>query len=99
MSARNVFWVCYDIAEDKRRDRVYRLMRGWGDRLLYSIWRVLLGRKDRVELEASLAPLLHAREDQVILVDLGPSQGRALQCLHTLGRPQAAPPADKPHIF
>ncbi|MGI6496948.1 MAG: CRISPR-associated endonuclease Cas2 [Kiritimatiellia bacterium] len=35
---RRFYLVSYDIPDDKRRARVFKLMRGWGERVQYSVF-------------------------------------------------------------
>jgi CRISPR-associated protein Cas2 len=83
---KRVWLICYDISDDKRRTRIYRVLEGFGLRLQYSVWRCLLDRRGRIELEAALCKHLHHREDQILLIDLGPENGRGQHAIDTLGR-------------
>lgn len=57
--------ISYDIADDKRRDRVARLMEGFGKRVQYSVFECILGYKHLAELRKQLAPLINREEDSV----------------------------------
>jgi CRISPR-associated protein Cas2 len=87
---RTCYIVAYDIAEPKRLRRVHRTMRGYGDPLQYSVFRCVLSPSERVLLLEALTPLLNHREDQVMLVNLGPADGRAHLSIETLGRALAS---------
>ncbi len=83
--------VCYDVADDKRRTKVYKTLRGFGDHLQYSVFRcalspMQLGRL-RTELEAVIAPA----EDQVLMVLLGHAESRKSWRTITIGRAVEAP--------
>lgn len=88
---RSVYLVCYDVSDDRRLRRVFKTMRGWGDHLQYSVFRCELSRRELQELLAALDQEIHHSEDQVLLVDLGPADGRAATCIRALGRPYVAP--------
>jgi len=88
---RTVYLVCYDICDDRRLRQVYKTMRGAGDHLQYSVFRCDLSRRELAELVANLSPLLDHGVDQVLIVDLGPTDGRAGTCIEALGRPYTAP--------
>ena len=96
--ARNIWLVCYDICDDKRRQKVFRALEGFGDRLQHSVWRCVLDRRGRIELEAALAEAIHHREDQILFANLGPEQGRGKQALDSLGQ-DYQPPQDTIMIF
>ncbi len=83
---RQAYVVTYDICEPKRLRRVYRILLGYGDHLQYSVFRCELTDRERVELEGRLGDVIHHREDQVLFVDIGPSDGRARTCIEALGR-------------
>ena len=83
---RNRYIVSYDIADPKRLRRVHRTMRGFGDPLQYSVFRCDLSPTERVLLREALTPLLHQREDQVLLINLGPAEARGAESIEPLGR-------------
>lgn len=84
---RNSYLVCYDISDDKRLRRVFKIMRGWGDHLQFSVFECQLTRMDVARLKAELAEVIHHTEDQVLFVDLGPAEGRGDRVITALGRP------------
>ena len=88
---RNRYIVTYDITQDPRRTAVYRTLRGFGDHLQYSVFRCDLTDRRRVELIASLHDLIDHTTDQVLIIDLGPIDGRASICVSSLGRPYRNP--------
>ncbi|MBM4321458.1 MAG: CRISPR-associated endonuclease Cas2 [Deltaproteobacteria bacterium] len=82
---RTCYLVSYDICDPKRLARVYKAMRGFGDHLQLSVFRCELTPAERVKLEAKIEPLIHHGEDQVLIVDIGPADGRAQQAFAALG--------------
>jgi len=78
--------VSYDISDEKRLRRVHRTMKGYGDPLQYSVFRCDLSASERVLMIEALSKIINHREDQVMLVDLGPADGRAQYSIETLGR-------------
>lgn len=85
------FFVSYDISDDARRAQVYKLLRGYGDHLQFSVFRCDLSERRRIELVAALHELIDHGDDQVLLVDLGPLDGRAETCVSSIGRPYTNP--------
>lgn len=88
---RSRFIVSYDITSDRRRALVYKTLRGFGDHIQYSVFRCDLSPRERIELVAALHPLIDHDEDQILLIDLGPVEGRASQCIASLGRTYGNP--------
>lgn len=85
------FIVSYDISDPKRLRTVFKTMKGWGDHLQLSVFRCDLSPRELADLKRTLADIIDHRADQVLFVDIGPADGRALECFETLGRP--TPPA------
>jgi CRISPR-associated protein Cas2 len=83
---RQTYLVCYDIANDKRLARVAKAMRGFGDRIQYSVFECQFTKTDLVRCRASLSEIIHHREDQVLFVHLGPVEGRGDRVITALGR-------------
>jgi CRISPR-associated protein Cas2 len=88
---RNVYLVCYDVSSDRRVKRVYKVMRGFGDHLQLSVFRCELSARERAEMIAALSQVIDHKVDQVLMVDIGPADGRAGEVFATLGRPYSQP--------
>jgi CRISPR-associated protein Cas2 len=84
---RNRYIVTYDISDDDRRNLVFKTLRGRGDHIQYTVFRCDLSDQERITLIATLHPLIEHKEDQILLIDLGPVDGRAADCVVSLGRP------------
>lgn len=84
---RSTFLVCYDIRDDKRLRRVFKTMRGWGDHLQFSIFECQLTPGNLAELRAELAEIIHHSDDQILFINLGPSEGRGDRVIEALGQP------------
>ena len=82
----HIYLVTYDICDPKRLRKVYRLMRGYGEHLQYSVFLCSLNRSRRTVLESRLEAIMHLREDQVLFVDIGPESSRTRKQLSTLGK-------------
>ncbi len=61
-------------------------MNGFGDPVQYSVFICDLSPKERVLLEEALTELINLKEDRVLIVDLGPADGRGGECFAALGR-------------
>lgn len=64
--------VCYDIRDDKRYRKVFKLLRGIGRSVQYSIFRCRLDDREIERLRWELAQLM-APEDALLVIDLCPS--------------------------
>lgn len=91
MSVRNRYIVSYDICDERRLRAVYKAMRGFGDHLQYSVFRCDLSPRERITMVATLHPLMDHSVDQVLVIDLGPADGRAVECIDAIGRPYTNP--------
>lgn len=92
---RSRYVVCYDIADPKRWRRVYRIMRGFGDPLQYSVFRCDLSPTERILLLMAVTEVINQREDRVMLVDVGPVDGRGQACIEALGKPLDVSPTER----
>jgi CRISPR-associated protein Cas2 len=84
---RNSYVVTYDVCDDKRLRQVFKTMRDYGDHLQFSVFECQLTATDLVKLRAELAKIINHDVDQVLFVDLGPSEGRGDRVITALGRP------------
>ncbi len=85
---RNVYLVCYDVADEKRLRKTYKKMCGFGDPLQYSVFRCELSPTERQLVKEALWSILNWNEDRVILVDLGPAGRRGDECIELWGKPR-----------
>jgi CRISPR-associated protein Cas2 len=91
---RRTFIVAYDISDDYRRDKVFKTLRGFGDHLQYSVFECQLNAADLVRCRHRLGEFIDHKADQVLFVDLGPSEGRGDRVITALGKPYS--PIDAP---
>jgi len=78
--------VSYDVSEPKRLRRVHKLMKGYGIPLQYSVFQCDLSQSERILLIEALMPTINHREDQVMLINLGPTDGRGCESIEVIGR-------------
>lgn len=83
---RKVYLVTYDISDDRRRDLVFRILRGFGDHLQFSVFRCETSASEFVRLRGALQDAINPLYDQVLFADLGPADGRGRQSISSLGR-------------
>lgn len=83
---RTRYIISYDISDPQRLRRVHRTMRGYGDPLQFSVFRCDLSPSERILLIEALSKVINHRDDQVMLIDIGPAQGRGRDSIDTIGR-------------
>lgn len=84
--ADHLYLVAYDIADQRRWRKVFRLMNGYGEWLQLSVFQCRMNRTRRAELVARLDRVIDHGEDHVVLVDLGPADSVQPRVV-SLGKP------------
>jgi CRISPR-associated protein Cas2 len=90
------YLVCYDIADEKRLRKVFKVMRGYGDHLQFSVFECQLTAMDLARCRNELSQVINHDLDQVLFVNLGPAEGRGDRVITALGKAYA--PIDAPCI-
>ncbi|MFZ4394836.1 MAG: CRISPR-associated endonuclease Cas1 [Kiritimatiellia bacterium] len=80
-----VYLVSYDVADDKRRTRVFKLLRDTGDRVQYSVFCCQLNPRELHALKEAVRERLHREEDQTLFLDAGVVDGQRPDPLETPG--------------
>jgi CRISPR-associated protein Cas2 len=70
----HLYIVSYDIADQRRWRRVFKMMHGYGEWLQLSVFQCRLGRARLVQLEAAVGELINRDEDHVLILDVGPAE-------------------------
>lgn len=83
---RRRYLITYDISDDKRRDRVFKALRDRGDHVQFSVFLCELNAREYALLKGELQQYVHKRDDQVLILDLGPAEnaleiGQGLECV------------------
>lgn len=84
---RHTYLVCYDIADDKRRDGVFKVCKNHGMHLQYSVFECDLNGSELATLQRELSEVISVEKDQILFVSLGPAEGRGDRVITALGRP------------
>ncbi len=84
---RHTFIVSYDIANPKRLRKVFKTLRNCGDHLQLSVFECQLSASDLLQLRDTLSEIINHAHDQVLFVNLGPSEGRGERVIESLGLP------------
>lgn len=79
--------VSYDISNQKRWRKIYKLLKGYGEHVQYSVFICQLSELQEARLKADLENIVHHHEDQVMFVHIGPVTEKQLQKrITTVGR-------------
>lgn len=85
MTDEHLFIVTYDIANQRRWRRVFKMLHGYGEWMQLSVFQCRLSRRRRMELETELRELLKNGEDHVLVIDVGPAKNVELS-IKSLGK-------------
>ncbi len=84
---RRCYLVCYDIRHPRRLQRVFKVMKGFGEHWQYSVYFCVLKEIDRVRLQSALEGEMNLKEDQVMILDLGADEKQARESTTVVGQP------------
>jgi CRISPR-associated protein Cas2 len=79
------YLIAYDIIEDKRRDRIAKLLESHGDRIQYSVFLLDAKPARLTRLKTALLLLMDSDVDSALICDLGPTRSPRPSITH-LGR-------------
>lgn len=88
---RRNYFVSYDIADDKRRTRVFKICEAFGNHVQYSVFLCELDRREVVRMRDQLAQVIHHGDDQVLFVDVGPAVVDVMASIEVLGQAYSPP--------
>ncbi|MGB3614285.1 MAG: CRISPR-associated endonuclease Cas2, partial [Elainellaceae cyanobacterium] len=75
------YLICYDVVSDRRRNRVARLLEGYGLRVQKSVFEAVLTPEQREMLHHKLGRYLKPEEDQVRFYPMSPRYRRQVEIL------------------
>jgi len=81
------YLVCYDIRDPKRLRRVHKVLKGYGEAWQFSVFFCVLKDIDRVRLQTDLEEQMNQKEDQAMILDLGPNEKEARETATVIGQP------------
>ncbi len=82
---RQRYIVTYDIADPSRLRKVFKVMKGYGEHLQLSVFRCDLTPLALAKLKAELVEVIDMQKDQVLIIDVGPTEGRGAEVFESLG--------------
>lgn len=83
---RRTFIVTYDIRDDKRLRKVFKICKGYGEHLQYSVFECDLTEAEKADMEARLRDVMNLKDDQTLFIDLGPAAYRGERVITALGQ-------------
>lgn len=69
---RRLYLCTYDMADDKRRTRMFQTLKDHGEHVQFSVFLCELTYPEFIHLQALSRSILHEKEDQLLLLDIGP---------------------------
>lgn len=82
---RHSYLVAYDVRDAARLRRLHRKLLGFGDPLQYSVFHCDLSDAEKLRMVEAVFDVINQGEDRVLIVDVGPSEGRASAAYEFLG--------------
>jgi CRISPR-associated protein Cas2 len=71
MMEEHLYIVAYDISDQKRWRRIFKIMEGYGEWLQLSVFQCRMSRRRHAELVALLDGMIQHQQDHIVLLDLG----------------------------
>lgn len=83
---RRRYLIAYDVADDKRRNGVFKTLMGNGDHVQFSVFLCDLNPKELAELKGRLYETVNNRQDQVLILDMGGADQETRAVLQCIGK-------------
>jgi len=84
---KNIYMVCYDITDPVRWRKIFKIMKGFGDPIQFSVFRCALEPETHLLMVAELKAHMNQAEDKVLIINVGPLNARGDQAITILGKP------------
>ena len=88
---RKRYLIAYDVSDDKRRNAIFKTLMGNGDHVQFSVFLCQLSDVELARLKGSLTGSVNARQDQIVILDLGPADCDLASRLECLGKAYTPP--------
>lgn len=69
---RRIYLCTYDVSEDKRRTKLFELLKDHGEHVQFSVFLCSLTAMEVKRLGATASEIIHQEEDQLLVIDIGP---------------------------
>ena len=78
--------ITYDIRDDRRRNKIFKLLKGYATPVQFSVFEGYVRREDVVQLQHQVRKLMHGRDDSVCFYQ---QCARCMEQIERLGVNQA----------
>jgi CRISPR-associated protein Cas2 len=86
-SNRRLYLCTYDVSSDKRRTRLFEMLKDHGEHVQYSVFLCELTPRELARVNGLATEIVHQNEDQLLILDIGPPGLDWTQHLICLGKP------------
>lgn len=83
---RNIYLCTYDVSEDKRRTKLFELLKDHGEHVQYSVFLCSLTHTEVKRLSYTATEIIHQENDQLLIIDIGPDVNDWASSLACLGK-------------
>jgi CRISPR-associated protein Cas2 len=83
---RRVYLCTYDVSDDKRRSKLFELLKDHGEHVQYSVFLCSLTPTEAKQLGFQASSMIHQKEDQLLVIDIGPDHLDWTTSLTCLGK-------------
>lgn len=94
---RRLYLCTYDVADDKRRTKLFEALKDRGEHVQFSVFLCELNETERAGLVALSRNIIHQDDDQLLILDIGDVTVDLTQNLHCIGKEWT--PLIRSHIF
>jgi CRISPR-associated protein Cas2 len=88
---RKRYLIAYDVSDDKRRTAIFKTLMGNGDHVQFSVFLCQLNDVELARLKGRLLESVNARQDQIVVLDLGPADSELASRLECIGKAYSPP--------
>ncbi|WDC85200.1 CRISPR-associated endonuclease Cas2 [Caloramator sp. mosi_1] len=78
---KNLYVISYDISKDRTRNKVSKVLEGFGQRVQYSLFECRLNNTQLQTIKMKLLKLIDNKEDSIIIYKLTPEAQRFIEYL------------------
>lgn len=71
---RRIYLCTYDVSEDKRRNKLFELLKDHGEHVQFSVFLCSLTTSEVRRLGALALEIIHQDDDQLLVIDIGPDE-------------------------
>lgn len=81
-----IFLCTYDVAEDKRRSKLFELLKDHGEHVQFSVFLCSLTTSEAARLGAAASEIMNRDQDQLLIIDIGPDHADWLNSMACCGK-------------